>query len=180
MNFCDLSRDEIIAKACSDSPGGMSFFQIEKFLIETEPPVGRYFQACREIKSRNQSLSGLLKKLDNCNESEAEEIKSNIESINKEIECFVKLAKKWYPVTNGRSYEEIQEEYWDQRLSYQLCLRILIGDGIGDLIQPVLKLKEDSYARKITEAIFSRDSSVSQMALSYVSKNNEIGMNDGG
>lgn len=127
-----------------DAPKSMTAFQIEKFIVNQEPPIGRYHKCCTEISSRKEALSRLRNPV-------TYQEKEQLQSLLSELKIFIQLAKKWKPLTEGKSHEELQNEYWDQKLGKDVGIRILMGQSFGDLLPLVMQLDDNSKTKKILE-----------------------------
>jgi hypothetical protein len=139
-----------------DCPVPMTKFQIERLLIGQHPPTGRYFQCCLEITKRSQDIKAII---GDPNTSEKLKIQK-IDVLKREIEIFRELADLWFPLTNGKSYEELQPIIWDEYYLYKICISILSGDGISQHIPDVLCLPRNSRSRMIFEKIMAQEISV--------------------
>lgn len=134
-----------------DAPPAMSRFQIERFVLGTQPPTERYFICCTQIQSRLADLRGLLGKLSNIKDGDPSRaiMQRMIFSVERELEIFHELADIWKPMTRGLGYEELQQQIWDERLCYRLCLVMISGSPISTCIEEVMAMPEGSKARQL-------------------------------
>jgi hypothetical protein len=147
------------AKYTADAPPSMSRFQIEQFVLGTEPPTDRYFICCTQIKSRLGDLRGLKAKLEEKDLSDLsrETITGLVESVERELEIFKELADTWYPMTRGLKYEELQRQIWDERLCHRICLNIAAGNNVASCVSEVMAMPPGSTCRRMITCLTSED-----------------------
>jgi hypothetical protein len=138
---------------------GMTEFQIERFLIGAEPPVGRYHQCCVEIRSRIDVLSMARKILaDPARDPEkAASLKVQARAALRELSVFKKLADRYAPLMVGRRFEDsdVQSEYWDQLNGWRLAISIITGEVSSVLVNDIMRLPEGSDTRVFFEHMMS-------------------------
>ena len=137
-----ISELEKYEEFISDVKNGMSRFQIEKFVIGSEPPVGRYRQCCLEIKTRVAQVRKILLE---------QESVENASSILNEMKIFKELAQTWKPLVENMTEEQIEEVYWDQKFSFELAVRMISGAPLDDLLRRAVTLSPNSQCYRIFE-----------------------------
>lgn len=142
------------------APCGMSRFQIERFIVGTEAPHERYFRCCVEINARMSQLSDIdiaLNKPKDSGAPPALDLQRSKDATLYELEVFVDLAERWFPLTDGYSYEELQPIIWDETLTYRLCLAVLSGKPVFDVIGDVMTMPESSMCQRLLVRIMKAD-----------------------
>ncbi len=130
---------DLYAELVLQASRGMSRFQIERFVIGSEPPIGRFKQCCMEIKARYQKVLEL----------HAIGSQDQINDLVREMEIFRELAETWKPLAEGKTEDEIQSIYWDQRFSLELATRLLSRSPVDDLLKRIMALDPESQCRQI-------------------------------
>lgn len=134
----------------ADANSGMTAFQIERFVVNSEPPSGRYACCCVEIKARLGAARALTREIELCrDEMKRQALTHRLDDALREARVFRELADRWKPAMGGRTFEELQSEYWDERLGRELCLRLVSGQPYGDLVKPIMALDNPSRAKAL-------------------------------
>lgn len=125
-----------IQKYIADAPPAMTQFQMEKFAVGTEAPTYRYFFCCLQIKALSDKLT-----------LAAYEVEAR-DTVEFQISTYANLAEKWYPLTNGKSLEELQPIIWDEKLSYDIALCLKFGGGgLGELTRAISAMPSNSLCQ---------------------------------
>lgn len=77
-------------------------------------------------------------------------IKENLKYIQEEIECFLLIYKNLIEVEPIKDFdsEEVQKEYWEEKLSKEITINLSLGYLPIELIKTVLLLSDDSVVKK--------------------------------
>ncbi len=147
----DIKQElEKLEAYAADANTGMTAFQIERFVVNSEPPIGRYACCCVEIQARLGAAKAMAREIETMADPMKKQIMlRRLNEALREARVFQQLADTWKPATRGLSFDELQPEYWDERLGRELCMRLITGQPYGDLIKPIMALDNCSKSKRL-------------------------------
>lgn len=146
-------------KYIADAPISMSRFQIENFVVKTEPPSGRYHFCCKQIASKVASLKS------------AEDQKSK-DALLYEIQVFKEIADEWKQYIGDQSYEKLQERIWDEAFTYKLAICAVTGRDYGPLIPNILTMPRNSTCARLLKAVLQNQDNMGPL-LNFIMENHQ-------
>lgn len=169
------ARRMFACECAANAPSGMSRYQIVHFALGKFPPIGRYHQCCLEIAQRLKTLKHLTP--ENWSDLPQDKQEDQIEqkrALQAELEIFLEQAALYKPLVNGRTREQLEPEYWDQKFSFDLALRLLTGRPFDDILPHILNLPDGSRAKVLfamtrsTRDIACVNETASQIVMDFV------------